>query len=366
MAVYPAEVAGLRVLIAPDCFGDSLTAVQATDAIASGWRAARPADTLVGAPQSDGGPGFLEVLSRRLPAMRLQRCRVAGPLTTEVDADWGYDVSAATAYIECAQACGLALLGGPPTPTTALRSHSRGVGQLISAAIDSGAKQVVVGLGGSGCTDGGRGMLDELGGLPAARLRVGVTRLIAATDVEHPLLGPRGAAHVFGPQKGADPATVERLEQRMSSWAAELDRFAGFPVASLPGAGAAGGLGAALLALGARRESGAALVAAQTGLAAEVAAADVIVTGEGRLDDQSLYGKVVGSLAAMARAAGHPGVAVLVLAGQVTLDAAAQRAAGIRAESLADYAGSVRLAIDDAAVQLAGLATRTATDLAGE
>lgn len=353
------------MLIAPDCFGDSLTALEATEAIAVGWHAARPADTLVGAPQSDGGPGFMDVLAQRLP-LRVQRCRVAGPLATEVDADWGYDAAAATAYIECAQACGLALLGGPPTPDTALSAHSRGVGQLIAAAIDCGATSVVVGLGGSGCTDGGRGMLDALGGLPGARQRVGATRLIAATDVEHPLLGPHGAARVFGPQKGADPATVDRLERRLSSWAVELERFAGAPVASLPGAGAAGGLGAALLALGARRESGAALVAAQTGLAAEVAAAEVIVTGEGRLDDQSLHGKVVGSLAAMARSAGRPGVPVLVLAGQVMLDAAAQRAVGIRAESLADHAGSVRRAIDDAAVQLAGLATRTAIDLAQE
>lgn len=352
-------VAGLRVLIAPDCFGDSLTAAEATRAIADGWRRARPADTLVAAPQSDGGPGFLTVLSQRIPTMVIRRCRVAGPLATDVDAAWGFDVSTHTAYIECAQACGLALVGGPPTPATALAAHSRGVGQLIGAALAGGARSVIVGLGGSGCTDGGRGMIDVLGGPQRARERLAGVRLTAATDVEHPLLGPRGAAHVFGPQKGADPATVDVLEHRMSAWAAELDRMAVEPVSSRPGAGAAGGLGAALLALGAQRESGAALVAEQTGLAAEVAAADLIVTGEGRLDEQSLHGKVVGSLARMARNTGRP-VPVLVLAGQVNLAGTAQRAAGIRAASLAEHAGSVQRAIDDAAGQLAGLAARVA------
>ena len=356
----------LRVLIAPDCFGDSLTAVDASRAIAAGWRRSRPADTLIAAPQSDGGPGFLAVLSRGIPGLRLQRCRVAGPLEADVDAEWGLDPATATAYIECAQACGLSLLGGPPTPETALAAHSRGVGQLIAAALDGGAQAVVVGLGGSGCTDGGRGMFDALGGPAAARRRLGGTRLVAATDVEHPLLGPHGAARVFGPQKGADPATVELLERRMSAWAIELQRFAGAPVAPLPGAGAAGGLGAGLLALGARRESGAALVAAQTGLAAEVAAAEVIITGEGRLDEQSLHGKVVGSVARLARTAGRTGVRVLVLAGQVDLPVAAQQAAGFQAASVADHAGSVRRAIDDAAAQLAGLAGRVAADLVGE
>ncbi|MCB0933205.1 MAG: glycerate kinase [Mycobacterium sp.] len=351
----------MRVLIAPDCFGDSLTAVQAAQAIAAGWTRGRPADTLVLAPQSDGGPGFVDVLARRLTAAELRRSRVCGPLKSDVEAAWVYDPDTATAYLESAQACGLAQLGGAPTPQTAVEAHSRGVGELIDAALRAGARNVVVGLGGSACTDGGKGMVDALGGLSAARDRLAGIRLVAATDVEHPMLGRSGAAHVFGPQKGAAPATVDQLEQRLASWAAHLEAVCP-AVSAMPGAGAAGGLGAALLALGAHRESGASVVAEHTGLAGDIAAADLIVTGEGRLDDPSLRGKVVGSLS---RAAIRRGVPLLVLAGQVALSAQARRAAGIVAHSIADYAGSVQRAIEDASAHLAGLAERTAAQWKG-
>jgi glycerate kinase len=350
----------MRVLIAPDSYGDSLTAVEAAEAIAAGWLRSRPDDDLTLAPQSDGGPGFVGVLASRLGELR--QLSVAGPLGGDVDADWVFDPDGAgTAYIECAQACGLALLGGPPTVQTALSAHTRGVGQLVAAAAHTGAGSIVIGLGGSATTDGGRGMVDALGGLAAARDLMARTDLVAATDVEHPMLGPMGAARIFGPQKGADPGTVDILERRLTAWAAELDAAAGRPVSEQPGAGAAGGLGAALLALGARRESGAAIIAEHTRLADDVAAAELIVTGEGRLDDQSLHGKVISALAA---GAGYRRTPVLVLAGQVTLGDPTLRAAGISAAfAIADYAGSVRLAIDDAANQLAGLAAKTAGEL---
>jgi len=355
---------GLRVLIAPDCFGDSLTAVEAAHAISGGWRRARPGDTLVSVPQSDGGPGFVDVLAARYPRMQSRHLSVSGPLDRAVDATWVFDTATATAYIECAQACGLALLGGPPTVSTAVAAHSRGVGQLVDAAVGAGARTIVVGLGGSGCTDGGRGMIEALGGVGPARRKTAGLGIIAATDVEHPLLGPAGAARVFGPQKGADPATVEFLEARLAAWAAELEADSGCVVTGSPGAGAAGGLGAALLALGGRRESGAALIAGHTGIPDELAAADLAVTGEGRLDDQSLHGKVVGALAA---AAGVHAVPVVVLAGQVALEPQELRAAGISAaHSLSDYAGSVTRAMEDAAGQLSGLAQRTAGELARE
>jgi glycerate 2-kinase len=200
-------------------------------------------------------------------------------------------------------------------------------------------------------------MVDALGGLDTAAARLAAVELIAATDVEHPLLGERGAAHVFGPQKGADPATVEMLETRLTEWAADLEAGTGRDVRAEPGAGAAGGLGAALMALGGRRESGAAVIAEHTGLAGDVAGADLIITGEGRFDDQSLHGKVVSALAAGAR-----DTPVLVLAGQVTLDEGALRGAGITAaHSITDYAGSVQVAIDDAARQLTGLAQQTSS-----
>jgi len=164
-----------------------------------------------------------------------------------------------------------------------------------------------------------------------------------------------GAAAVFGPQKGADPDTVRVLEQRLSDWAEELNAAAGRTVSDDPGAGAAGGIGAALIALGGRRESGAAIIAEYTGLGDDVAAADLVITGEGRFDDQSLHGKVVSALAAGARSRQIP---VLVLAGQVTLEESALQAAGIgSAFSVTDHAGSVQRAIEDAANQLTGLAS---------
>ena len=355
-------MAGMNVLIAPDCFGDSLTAVQAAQAVAQGWRRSRPEDNLILAPQSDGGPGFVEVLASRLGEVRT--LEVSGPLADDVQARWVLDTDPpVTAYIECAQACGLALLGGPPTERTALDAHSRGVGQLIAAARDAGARRIVVGLGGSGCTDGGRGMVEALGGLTAARTLLDGVELVAASDVEHPLLGPRGAAAVFGPQKGADPATVAVLENRMAAWAEDLTAAAGRPVSDDPGAGAAGGIGAALIALGGRRESGAAIIAEHTGLVDDVAAADLVITGEGRFDDQSLHGKVVSALASAAHARRIP---VVVLAGQVTLDESALAAAGVAsAHSLVDHAGSVQRAIEDAANQLTGLASVVASTYGG-
>lgn len=354
----------MRVLIAPDCFGDTLSAVAAAETIAAGWRRSRPADHLVELPLSDGGPGFVDVLTARHPQLRLHTVRVAGPLAEAVDARWVLDTRTATAYIEGAQACGLALLGGPPTVRTAVSAHSAGVGQLLDAALGAGASTLVVGLGGSACTDGGRGMVEALGGLSTARRKLAAVELIAATDVEHPLLGPFGSARVFGPQKGADPPTVEFLESRLRDWAAKLESVAGHDISGMAGAGAAGGLGAALLALGARRESGAALIGRHVGAEQEIAAADLVVTGEGRLDDQSLHGKVVGYLANVARS---QRVAVLVFAGQVALRPETAGSVGITAaHSLSDYAGSVRRAIGDAAGQLSGLAARTAAALGQE
>jgi glycerate 2-kinase len=348
-----------RILVAPDSFGDTLTAVEAAAAIAAGWNRARPGDQFVLAPQSDGGPGFVDVLASRLGERRY--LQVCGPLTDEVRAEWVLDLQSATAYLECAQACGLAKLGGPPTPQTALAAHSRGVGQLIAAALEAGATRIVVGLGGTASTDGGRGLVEELGGLDAGHRRLAGVEVIAACDVEYLLVGQWGAARIFGPQKGADPATVAALEERIAEWAGELDAAAGRPVSAESGAGAAGGIGAALLALGGRCESGAAIIAEHTALVDDISAADLVITGEGKFDEQSLHGKVVGALAAAARSSHVP---VVVLAGQVVLDSQALQSAGILAAyAIAEYAGSVRLAHADAANQLMGLASQVAAQL---
>ncbi|MEE6177793.1 glycerate kinase family protein [Mycobacterium sp. 050134] len=349
----------MLVLVAPDCYGNTLSAVEAAAAIATGWTRSRPADRFIVAPQSDGGPGFVEVLAERLGEKR--RLRVSGPLDDPVTAEWVYDPAHATAYLECAQACGLALLDGPPTAETALTAHSRGVGQLIAEALRIGARRIVVGLGGSACSDGGQGMIDELGGLDVASQKLADVELIAASDTEYPLVGPWGAARVFGPQKGADTAAVAAMEVRLEAWALELEAFAGRDVSSEPGAAAAGGIGAGLLALGGRCESGAAIIAEHTRLAEDLETADMILTGEGRFDEQSLHGKVVGSLVDAAIPLGIP---VIVLAGQVGLENSAVRSSGIMsALSIADYAGSVRLAQADAANQLMGLASQVAARL---
>lgn len=348
----------MKALIAPDSFGDTLTAVAAAETIAAGWAQARPDDELILAPQSDGGPGFVSVLAGRFGELREET--VSGPLGALVSAHWllHRETEHVTAYIECAQACGLHQLGGRPSPRTAIAADTHGVGQLVAAAVAAGADTIVVGLGGSACTDGGQGLVDALGGLDeAARLLRPVT-LVAASDVENPLLGPDGAAMVFGPQKGADPDTVAVLEARMTEWARRLGDLAGRDISVLEGAGAAGGLGAALLALGATRMSGATVIADATGQADLIRTVDLVITGEGKCDEQTLKGKVVAALTSAAREHGIP---TIVLAGQLALTPAQIAEAGIaRGHAIVEVAGSVQRAMDDAQNQLAELARRVA------
>ncbi|OUC79271.1 glycerate kinase [Gordonia lacunae] len=353
----------MRILIAPDSFGDTMSAVVAAQAIARGWSAARPEDELVVAPQSDGGPGFVDVLASRFGTVITES--VSGPLGAGVTARWLLD-EPSTAYIECAQACGLHQLGGTPTPRTAMTADTRGVGELVAAALARGAGRIVVGLGGSATTDGGRGLLEALGGGDRARERLRGVELVAASDVANPLVGPLGAAAVFGPQKGADPDTVTLLEGRLADWSRVLGELAGRDIAHEPGAGAAGGLGAALLALGGTRVSGAGVVAEVTGLAAEVAGADVVVTGEGKFDTQTLQGKVVSALHSAASSVGArgAGAATIVLAGQVALRPDEIAAAGVAAaHAIVDIAGSVEVAMGDAENQLVALAESVASGL---
>lgn len=281
-----------------------------------------------------------------------------GPLAVGVDAAWLLDSD--TAYVESAEAVGLGLLGGPPTRDSALAAHSRGVGELIAVALEAGVKTIVVGLGGSCCTDGGRGLVEALGGLEAATAATAGIALVAATDVEHVLLGEYGAAAVFGPQKGADPDAVAVLEARNARWAEQLESATGKRVSDFPGAGAAGGIGAALFALGAQRRSGADVVADLTGQAALLASADLVITGEGKFDHQSLRGKLVTTLASAGAAHGVP---TLVFAGQVTLDAADYSSTSIVAtKSVTEFAGSVERAMEEASACLEGLAEHTARE----
>jgi len=290
----------------------------------------------------------------------------------------------ATAYVESAQACGLLLV--PPDRRDPKCTTTYGVGELLASALDAGACQVVVGLGGSSTNDGGAGMLTALGlvfldnagaalrpvggtlaGLARADAagldpRLGSVDLVAASDVDNPLLGPVGATATYGPQKGASAADVEELDAALAHFADVLGRALppAAEVVEAPGAGAAGGLGYALLALGARRESGIGLVLGHSRLAERIGAADLVVTGEGSYDWQSLRGKATSGVAAATSAAGLP---CLVLAGQVSVGRREMAAAGVAAAySLVDFAGSVEAAQTQAAEKLRMLAERVARE----
>ncbi len=360
----------MRVLIAPDCFGGTLTAPEAAEAIAAGWRSGAPDDELTLCPLADGGPGFVDVLHSALGG-DLRHRTVTGPLGSPVDAVWlEHD---GTAYIECAQACGLALV--PKGERNALAASTVGVGELVAHALEAKVRTVVVGLGGSATTDGGAGMFRALGAVPVGadgepvpvgggslvdavriegRVHLGDVRLVAASDVENPLLGKLGAARVFGPQKGADDLAVRRLERSLTRWADLIEAVADRDVRDEPGAGAAGGLGAALIALGATVESGAGVVRRLTGLDTALARAQLVITGEGSFDFQSLRGKLVTRIAGAAAERGTPCV---VLAGQVSVGRRRAAAAGVDyAYSVAEHVGSAEASLADPGGSLTALA----------
>lgn len=356
----------MRVVVAPDCFTGTLTARQAAAAMAEGWADRAPDDEMVVVPMSDGGPGFVDSLSGSLPG-RLLTATVTGPHGAPVPAtvllvEAADDASGLrTAYLESAQACGAHLV--PVDARDPATASTTGVGELLRAALDEGAPRVVVGLGGSVTVDGGAGLLGALGvrvggegagavldagprglagvevgsvtGLQEARELLGDVDLVVASDVDVPLLGRHGAVHGFARQKGATPEQLPALEAAMTAWAsavvaAAADAGAADPgrLVALPGAGAAGGLGFALLALGARRVPGAQAVADAAGLAARLQGADLVLTGEGSFDWQSLRGKVVAGVAHLAGAAAVP---VVVVAGQVAVGRRELAVAGVEA-----------------------------------
>jgi glycerate kinase len=344
----------MRVLVAPDSFGGTLTAVEAADAIAAGFRAVNTDVQVHTAPLSDGGPGFVDVLATAIAGERRTQT-VRGPLGDPVTAH--VLIADGTAYVEAAQAAGLHLLDEEVRDPR--RATSYGVGELIGAA-QVGVQRVVVGLGGTATNDGGAGLWAALGAQPETRLVGGggglvdltevlpphplAVSLVAATDVDNPLLGPNGASAVYGPQKGADREAVLDLDDALRRWADVVEACIAQPgLRDRPGAGAAGGLGFGLIALGAVVTSGFDLVADALGLRAHVEGADLVVTGEGRLDAQSLRGKVVVGIARLAQEAGVPCVAV---AGQAEVGRRDAAAAGIDdIEAVADLLGSAEAAL---------------------
>ena len=350
----------VRVLICPDKFAGTLSAPQAARAVADGWRERAPDDELVLRPLADGGPGFVEVLAEALGGRRLPVATV-DPLGRPTPGE--VLLAGRTAYVESAQACGLHLLdSGERDPNT---TTSYGLGLLIAAAVEAGAAEVVVGLGGSATNDAGAGMLAALGAGPvdvagyalpyggavlgtaeglAGAPRIRRAQLVAATDVDSPLTGLHGASNVFGPQKGASRADVLRLDAALEHFAGVLEKAFGVTgLTTAPGGGAAGGIGAALIALGGRVVSGAGLVTEAIGLAAELDRADLVITGEGSFDHQSLRGKVAAGVAGGARDRGVP---CLVVAGRVETGHREAATAGVtELHSVTDHFGSAERAM---------------------
>ena len=324
-------MSGLRVVVALDSFKGSLPSAAAGAAVAAGVRDADPAAEVVVVPVADGGEGTVDAVVAARGGTRVEEDAVDA-LGAPVRAAYAV-LPDGTAVLEAAATIGLERLAVVDA-TVPPRASSAGLGRQLAAALSACPGRVLLGLGGTATTDGGTGLLRALGagltggpdanplwtftGLHAATLP-DLSRVVVLSDVVNPLLGPSGAARVFGPQKGADPGQVDHLEKRMHRWAAAL-ADAGRPVAELPGAGAAGGLGAALLACGATLVPGFAELARLTGLEDAVAGADLVVTGEGSLDRQTAMGKAPAGVARLARDAG---AVVVGLGGRVDRPASA-------------------------------------------
>ena len=344
----------MKIVLAPDSFKGSLSAAQAAGAMAAGVRRARPDAEVVLLPLADGGEGTVEALTLATGGRR-ETLRVMGPLGEPVEALWGWlGQDDATAIVAMAAAAGLPLV--PPGRRDPRRTTTHGVGELLRQALDGGAKRIIVGLGGSATNDGGAGAMQALGvrfldaaGEPlpppitggdltalaridasALREQFAGVEIIIASDVTNPLLGPGGAAAVYGPQKGADAAMVAELDAALEHYAAVMRRDLGRDVAGRPGAGAAGGLGAGLVAfLDARMQSGIDLVLDAARFEVRAAGADWLLTGEGRIDAQTLQGKAISGVLRRCRPLGLPAIA---FGGSVDDDAGERLAAeGLRA-----------------------------------
>ncbi|APO95791.1 glycerate kinase [Xanthomonas vesicatoria] len=386
----------MRVVIAPDAYKESLSAREVATQIEAGFGEVFPAWQYTKVPMADGGEGTVDALVAATGGQVIA-CTVNGPLGTPVPAFFGLTGDGGTAVIEMAAASGLALL--PPAQRAPLHASTAGVGALILAALDAGARRFIIGIGGSASTDGGAGMAQALGarlldahgapigpggGALAALARIDIAGLDArlqdchievACDVDNPLTGPTGASAVFGPQKGATPAMVRQLDANLQHYADVLQRDLGVRLHALPGGGAAGGLGAGLVAfVGAQLRPGVEVVARALGLEALIAHADLVITGEGRIDSQSVRGKAPVGVARLAQRHGTP---VIAIAGSLGSGAEQLHVQGIAAmfavvpgactleQALADAAGNVRMTARNVAAALqvgAALLPRSAAD----
>ncbi|MER6346835.1 glycerate kinase [Streptomyces sp. NPDC001532] len=372
-----------RVLVAADKFKGSLTAVEVAERVTAGLRRIVPDVRVEALPVADGGDGT--VAAAVAAGFERREVRVAGPLGAEVTA--AYALRGDTAVVEMAEASGLQRL--PAGVFAPLTASTYGSGELLRAALDAGARTIVFGVGGSATTDGGAGMLAALGarfldadgepvapgggGLAALATadlsgldeRLAEVELVLASDVDNPLTGPKGAPAVYGPQKGASPDDVATLDAALAHFAEVLAATPGAGAraaeyAESPGAGAAGGIGYGALLVGARFRPGIEVMLDVLGFAPALERADLVITGEGSLDEQTLHGKAPAGVAAAARAAGKEVVAVC---GRLALAPEALGGAGIRrAYPLTDEEPDVAKCIADAGPILERVAEHIARD----
>ena len=329
MTAGPAAGAGLTVVVAPDSFKGSLTSVQVATAIRDGWLRARPGDTVLLAPLADGGEGTL-VAIEAAGGWASRDAAATDPIGRPVGARWLLADDGRRAVVELAAASGLSRLAS--TELDPLGATTRGTGEVLLAAIDAGAREITLGIGGSATNDGGAGILRALGASISAASekpatvdlggldpRLGDVELRIACDVSNPLLGERGAAATYGPQKGATPDEVAELDRRLAAYADALEAASGRHERDTPGAGAAGGTGFGLLCLADRFRSlelvpGVDVVMAAADFDGKLGHADLVVTGEGRIDAQTAFGKTA---LGVARRAAVAGVACIAVGGGV-------------------------------------------------
>ncbi|WP_368750175.1 glycerate kinase [Klebsiella aerogenes] len=373
----------MKIVIAPDSYKESLSALDVATAIETGFREIYPYAEYVKVPVADGGEGTVEAMVAATQGHIVQ-VSVTGPLGEPVNAFYGLSGDMRCAYIEMAAASGLESV--PPTRRNPLQTTSWGTGELIRHALDAGVSQIIIGIGGSATNDGGAGMAQALGAklLTAeqqqiapgggaletlARIdlseldpRLADCRIDVACDVTNPLTGPQGASAVFGPQKGATAAMIERLDRGLQHFAQIIDRDLDIDVLNLEGGGAAGGMGAALYAFcGANLRPGIEIVTDALGLADLVADADLVITGEGRIDSQTIHGKVPVGVAKVAKRFNVP---VIGIAGSLTADVGVVHQHGLDAvfsvlysvctleEALANAAANVRMTARNVAAVL--------------